>query len=65
VVVFSTPQDSTNYSVLTQLVNEVDLEPSLYVSIVTEKLTTGFTILFSGFIDSDNYELDWTVEQNI
>lgn len=63
-VIFDVSQVDTNYSVVGNLVNEVDWSPSIYGHIITEKTTTGFTILFSGPIDSSNYEFDWILSRN-
>lgn len=51
----------TNYIVHTSLTNVIDASPSQYVKIVTDKSTTGFTVEFSGEIDSANYVLEWTI----
>ena len=49
----------TNYTVTLALENLTDSPPSIYSTLITTKLTTGFTVLFSGDIDSVNYKLNW------
>jgi len=58
-VTFSTAFGDTNYSVSTMLNNTTDASPSIYPMIITNRTSTGFTVLFSGDIDSNNYELEW------
>lgn len=60
-VTFGTALASTNYTVNCTLENTSDSPPSLYVLIVSAKQTTGFTVVFSGDMDSANYYLDWQV----
>jgi len=62
-IIFEVPQVDTQYSVVGNLVNEVQITPSIYGHIITEKTTTGFIVLFSGPIDSSNYEFDWVVSR--
>jgi len=62
-VIFDTPQVDTLYSVVGNLVNEVDGVPSIYAHIITEKSTAGFVVLFSGPMDSANYEFDWILSR--
>jgi hypothetical protein len=59
-VTFATAFPDTNYSVTCVMNNTTDANPSIYPLIVTAKATTGFTALFSGDIDSNNYFLEWT-----
>jgi len=58
-VTFPNPYPDTNYVVTCNLSNLVDPSPSIYSHIITSKTTTGFTVLFSGDIDSSNYVLEW------
>lgn len=60
-VTFSSALVNTNYTVNCTLENTSDSPPSLYVLIVSAKQTTGFTVVFSGDMDSANYYLDWQV----
>lgn len=58
-VTFGTAFPNTNYSVNAVLNNTTDSDPSIYPLIITNRTTTGFTALFSGDIDSNNYYLEW------
>lgn len=58
-VTFEEPFDSTDYVLITELENTTDACPSLYPTIITEKSTTGFSVDFTGEIDTDNYYLNW------
>jgi len=60
-VVFNTSTPSTNYTVNCTMENTNDSPPSIYPFIVSAKTTSGFTVSFSGDIDSANYYLDWSV----
>lgn len=60
VVTFITPQPDTSYNVNTELVTS-DVNPSIYSSIVGSKTVSGFTVFFSGVIDTGNYTLEWEV----
>jgi methionine-rich copper-binding protein CopC len=53
-----------NYSVATAIVNEIDSDPSIYNFVISEKDSSGFEIQLSGFIDSTNYDLEWSVYAN-
>jgi len=63
-VIFDIPQVDTLYSVVGNLVNEIDAQPSIYGHIIKEKTTTGFVVLFSGSMDSGNYYFDWILSRN-
>lgn len=58
-VTFGTSFGDTNYSLSCILNNTTDGSPSIYPMIVTNRTATGFTVLFSGDIDSNNYYLEW------
>lgn len=58
-VTFSSVYADTSYTVSAMMNNTIDAIPSIYPTIVSAKATTGFTIMFSGDIDSANYELEW------
>jgi len=60
-ITFVSAEADTNYSIGYSLVNTVDSPPSIYASIVTEKTVDGFTVTFSGPLDSANYTLDWSI----
>jgi len=49
------------YTVLASMVNETDEHASIYKYAVVSKDSYGFNLQFSGFIDSTNYSLDWSV----
>jgi len=58
-VVFDSAFDDTNYSIGLSLVNTVDNPPQIYSYIITNKLTTGFTVLFSSAMNTSNYVLEY------
>jgi hypothetical protein len=63
-ILFFSEEPDEDYSIKSLvLVNEVDDPPSFYSMIVTSKTTLGFTVLFSGPIDSGNYKLEWSIER--
>ena len=64
VVVFDTPQVDDNYSIVTNIVNTVDSPPSIYGHMTTAFDANGFTEIFSGPMDSGDYELHFIVSRN-
>jgi hypothetical protein len=58
-VSFSRDFDNTNYIVTLTLENTGDVEPSIFPILITEKTVSGFSVEFSGDIDTDNYYLNW------
>ena len=60
VVTFDISFPDTNYSVITGLTNELDLESSIYPMVVRVKTKDSFTVYFSDCMDSDNYILEWS-----
>lgn len=56
---FGSPLASDNYTIFTTITNDIDPEPSMYMSIVSGLSENGFTAKFSGAIDSDNYFLNY------
>lgn len=50
---------TADYVLVVSLENRIDAEPSVYPTLVRNKAATGFTVEFSGDIDSDNYYLHW------
>ena len=50
-----------HYSVMIDICNLVDDEPSIYSFIITEKKPDYFKVRFSGIIDSENYTLHYFV----
>jgi len=63
-VVFTSALPDTNYSISISLVNTTDSVVSIYSHIITEKTKNGFTVQFSGTMDSGNYYIDWTITKN-
>ena len=60
-IVFASALANTNYTVNCTMENTSDSPPSIYAHIVSAKLTTGFSALFMGDMDSANYILNWSV----
>jgi len=58
-VAFGTAFGDTSYSISVIMNNTTDANPSIYPMIVSNKTSSGFTVLFSGDIDSNNYFLEW------
>lgn len=58
-VSFGTPLGSVNYSLSVIMRNTIDASPSIYPMIVTGTTVSGFSVLFSGDIDSNNYYLEY------
>lgn len=59
-VVFPSPLPDVAYNINTELVTS-DGKPSIYSLVVGSKTTAGFTVFFSGEIDTGNYILEWEV----
>jgi len=59
-VVFPSPLTDLTYNINTELVTS-DGNPSVYSAVVGNKTLSGFTVFFSGEIDSSNYILEWEV----
>jgi len=59
-VVFPSPISDLSYNVNIELVTS-DGNPSVYSSVVGSKTVSGFTVFFSGEIDTNNYVLEWEV----
>jgi Protein of unknown function (DUF2793) len=49
----------TNYSISVLMTNTTDSNPSIYPVVVSAKSNSGFTVEFSGKIDTANYTLEW------
>jgi hypothetical protein len=56
---FGVTLPSTDYILTVSLENKVDAEPSIYPILIKDKTTDGFSVDFSGELDSDNYYLNW------
>lgn len=63
-VYFPINEIDINYSLTVNLFNEVDANPTIYSYIVIDKTTGGFTVLFSGKIDSDNYYISYDTDRS-
>ncbi len=56
---FDNQLSANDYVLTINIENSVDIEPSVYPTLIRNKTVDGFTIDFSGEIDSDNYYLNW------
>ena len=52
-------------TVVTGIVNNVDASPSQYGMSVKNVTVNGFTVDFSGAMDTDNYALHWIVSRDL
>ena len=59
-VVFPSPLTDLTYNINIELVT-TDGDPSIYSVVVGNKTLSGFTVFFSGEIDSNNYILEWEI----
>jgi len=59
-VVFPSPMPDLTYNINIELVTS-DGNPSVYSVVVANKTVNGFTVFFSGEIDTGNYILEWEV----
>jgi hypothetical protein len=57
-ILFASPFVDTNYNINSDLIT-TDSDPSVYSYVIANKTVSGFTIFFSGEIDSNNYVLEW------
>ena len=57
-VVFTTAFADLDYTTSVELITS-DGSPSVYSFVVGNKLESGFTVFFSGIIDTNNYVLEW------
>ena len=60
-VTFPSPFITDDYSIVTTLRNQVDADPAIYDGIIIEATISGFTMEFSGTMDSPNYVLNYVV----
>lgn len=58
-VVFTSPFTADDYALFVSIENTIDSPASEYALTITDKSTTGFTVNYSGDIDSSNYTLNW------
>ena len=59
-IIFASPLTDTDYNINSDLVTS-DTDPSIYSYVIINKTVNGFTVFFSGEIDSSNYVLEWLV----
>lgn len=59
-VVFPSPMPDLTYNINIELVTS-DGNPSIYSVVVGNKTVNGFTVFFSGEIDTNNYILEWEI----
>lgn len=62
-VTFPWAFSNSDYALVTELENTTDSKPSVYASLVSAKSSSGFTVLFSGDIDSNHYKLNWLAKR--
>lgn len=62
-VTFGTAESDTNYYPVISIENLTDSPPSIYAMIVSAKTVNGFTVTFSGPMDSANYKLNWRIHR--
>lgn len=62
-IIFGVAFSDTNYTISIEL-STTDAVPSIYSTVVNNKANTGFTVVFSGDIDSANYELEWIAKHD-
>ncbi len=62
---FDFPFDDTGFQVVCTFLNTVDGSPSQYGYVVTAKSVGGFSVDFSGAMDSGNYELHWLATRDL
>lgn len=60
-VTFAEAMPSTNYTLLTNIINQSDVNPIFLQVVGTIKSTTGFTVTFNAPTDTANYVLEWAV----
>lgn len=58
IVSFDVAFSSVDYIPLVNIINDVDLNPCTFGTLI-QRETTQMTIRLSGTIDSDNYKLSW------
>jgi len=62
-IVFTTAEPNTDYSIAATLRNSSGVG-SIYNLIVTNKTVNGFSLTFSGIIDSSDYWIDWYISDS-
>ncbi len=54
-------QSSVDYKIFTEIENTNEMNPSIYSTVISQKNISGFTVSFSGIIDSVHYRLNWFI----
>jgi len=62
-ITFDKAMSSDNYALSLSLINTLDANPASYIYTITNKTTTGFTIILSSPLDTGNYSIDWVAIQ--
>lgn len=57
-------KQTAGYAVTLNMFNEVDPSPTMYSHIITEKTNSSFTALFSGAMDSTNYNISFDYDNS-
>jgi len=60
-IIFVQQQGSRNYGLGYSIINTVDNPPLLFVHGVFEQTASGFKVMFSSPMDTDNYKISWIV----
>lgn len=60
---FTSPFLNMDYHILVTMENIVDSPVSIYSYIITDRSSTGFTVSFSGDMESENYKLNWSAQK--
>lgn len=61
IITFVSPTSDSNYNVSANLITSDAGTPSIYSWVVAQKSINGFTVFFSGEMDSNNYVLEWEI----
>lgn len=64
-VVFAMPKPDAFYEAHCSFYNALDAEPIFLQYVVTNQTALGFTVIFNAPTDSANYELCWTVVDDV
>ncbi len=60
---FTSPFPNPDYHILVTMENIIDSPASIYSYIITAKDKDGFTVSFSGDMESGNYKLNWIAQK--
>lgn len=61
-ITFTSAFSTANYALTLGLENTSDSPPSMYSMLITSKTASGFTVSFSGDINSSNFKLNWVAK---